>query len=485
MGEAVSFGIRGELQHATAPSRRCHERDCGSDVGHRAAHRTVEGVDLAELALARRNMLRIAMISPYSLTIPGGVQHQVLGLARELRRLGHEVRVLGPCDGPPPEPFITPLGNSLPTAANGSMVPIAPDPSAALRTLRALNDEAFDILHLHEPLAPGPTVTALMLRLAPMVGTFHSSGDIAWYRRVRKGVEWLATHLDHRVAVSTAARDMAAAHLAGDYEVLYNGIDVETYQRPGVVRESQPTIFFCGRHEPRKGLEVLLDAFHLMPDEFRLWIASDGPKIGELRAKYSADRRVASRIEWLGQISEPDKLDRLARCTVFCAPSVRGESFGLVLLEAMAASTPVVAGDIDGYRTVVTNDVNGVLVPPGDSVSLAAALQRVAVDGVYASRLVTRGTARAHELSMTSLARRYEQIYREVLQAEADERIVVRPSAAVRYFEERLLRRPRLAKFSQSVVDAVSETVTDTVTALRDKSQQLRERVSGDKNNDE
>ena len=133
----------------------------------------------------------------------------------------------------------------------------------------------------------------------------------------------------------------------------------------------------------------------------------------------------------------------------------------------------------------VTNDVNGVLVPPGDSVSLAAALQRVAIDAVYASRLVARGTARAHELSMTSLARRYEQIYREVLQAEADERIVVRPSAAVRYFEERLLRRPRLAKFSQSVVDAVSETVTDTVTALRDKSQQLRERVSGDKNNDE
>ena len=319
-------------------------------------------MEVAELARRRSDMLRIAMVSPYSLTIPGGVQHQVLGLARELRRMGHEVRVLGPCDGPPPEPFITPLGNSLPTAANGSMVPIAPDPSAALRTLRALNDEAFDILHLHEPLAPGPTVTALMLRLAPMVGTFHSSGDIAWYRRVRKGVEWLATHLDHRVAVSTAAREMASTHLAGEYEVLYNGIDIDTYRRPHTVRESRPTIFFCGRHEPRKGLEVLLDAFHLLPDNFRLWIASDGPKIGDLRAKYSADARVASRIEWLGQISEPDKLDRLARCTVFCAPSVGGESFGLVLLEAMAAATPVVAGDIDGYRTVVTNDVNGLLV---------------------------------------------------------------------------------------------------------------------------
>ena len=167
-------------------------------------------------------MLRIAMVSPYSLTIPGGVQHQVLGLARELRRMGHEVRVLGPCDGPPPEPFVTPLGNSLPTAANGSSAPLAPDPSAALRTLRALNDEAFDILHLHEPMAPGPTQTALMLRLAPMVGTFHAAGDIAWYRRVRKGVEWLGTHLDHRVAVSEAARDMAVRHVGGTFEVLYN-----------------------------------------------------------------------------------------------------------------------------------------------------------------------------------------------------------------------------------------------------------------------
>jgi phosphatidylinositol alpha-mannosyltransferase len=442
-------------------------------------------VEVAELVRRRNDMLRIAMVSPYSLTIPGGVQHQVLGLARELRRMGHEVRVLGPCDGPPPEPFITPLGNSLPTAANGSMVPIAPDPSAALRTLRALNDEAFDILHLHEPLAPGPTVTALMLRLAPMVGTFHSSGDIAWYRRVRKGVEWLATHLDHRVAVSTAARDMAASHLAGDYEVLYNGIDVATYRRPHTARETQPTIFFCGRHEPRKGLEVLLDAFHLLPDNFRLWIAADGPKIGELRATYSADAQVASRIEWLGQISEPDKLDRLARCTVFCAPSVGGESFGLVLLEAMAAATPVVAGDIDGYRTVVTNDVNGLLVPPGDAVSLSAALVRVTRDREYAARLVAAATERAEEMSMSKLAQRYVQIYRDVLQAEAEERIVVRPSAAVRYFEERLLRRPRLARFSQNVVDTVSDTVADTVAVLRDKSQQLRERVSGDKNDDE
>ena len=423
-------------------------------------------------------MLRIAMVSPYSLTIPGGVQHQVLGLARELRRMGHEVRVLGPCDGPPPEAFVTPLGDSVPTAANGSSAPLAPDPSAALRTLRALNDEAFDVLHLHEPMAPGPTVTALMLRLAPMVGTFHASGEVAWYRRVRKGVEWLGTHLDHRVAVSESARIMAERHIGGSFEVLYNGVDIETYHRPHLARESTPTIFFCGRHEPRKGLEVLLDAFMLLPDRFRLWIASDGPRIDELRSRYSRDAGVASRIEWLGQVAERDKLDRLARCNVFCAPSLRGESFGLVLLEAMAARTPVVASDIDGYRNVVTNDVNGVLVPAGDAAALAQALHAVVSDALLASQLVAGGVERAEQMSMRRLASRYLEIYRDVLAAEAEERIVVEPSAFARYFEDKLLRRPQLARLSQAVVDTVTDTVNDTVSALRDKSQQRRQRRS-------
>jgi len=430
-------------------------------------------------------MLRVAMVSPYSLTIPGGVQHQVLGLAREMRRMGHEVRVLGPCDGPPPEPFVTPLGNSLPTAANGSTAPLAPDPSAALRTLRALNDEAFDILHLHEPMAPGPTVTALMLRIAPMVGTFHASGEVAWYRRVKKGVEWLGTHLDHRVAVSESARDMATRHIGGSFEILYNGIDIATYRRPHLSREASPTIFFCGRHEPRKGLEVLLDAFLLLPDNYRLWIASDGPRIDELRKRFSRDPNVAARIDWLGQISERDKLDRLARCTAFSAPSLRGESFGLVLLEAMAARTPVVASDIDGYRNVVTDDVNGVLVPAGDSAALAHALREVTTDHALATRLVTGGDERAEQMSISKLAARYLDIYREVLTAEAEERIVVQPSAFVRYFEDRLLRRPRLAKLSQTVVDTVTETVNDTVAVLRDRSQQLRERVGRERDTNE
>jgi len=145
----------------------------------------------------------------------------------------------------------------------------------------------------------------------------------------------------------------------------------------------------------------------------------------------------------------------------------------------------VVASDIDGYRNVVTNDVNGVLVPAGDAAALAHAIRQVTSDPTFAARLVDGGDERAEHMSMRKLAERYLEIYRDVLTAEAEERIVVQPSAMVRYFEDRLLRRPRLAKFSQSVVDTVTETVNDTVAALRDKSQQLRERVGRDRGEEE
>jgi len=215
-------------------------------------------------------MLRVAMVSPYSISIPGGVQAQVLGLAREMRRIGHEVRVLAPCDGPPPEPFVTPLGNSLPASANGSVAPLAPDPSAALRTIRALNDEAFDVIHLHEPLVPGPTVTALLLQLAPTVGTFHSAGESAAYRVLSKTARWGADHLSTRVAVSEAARELAERYLGGEYTILFNGIEIERYRRTDIKRVDQPTIFFCGRYERRKGLETLLEAMRYVSRDVRL-----------------------------------------------------------------------------------------------------------------------------------------------------------------------------------------------------------------------
>ena len=384
-------------------------------------------------------MLRIAMVSPYSVSVPGGVQAQVLGLSRELRRLGHEVRVLAPCDGPPPEPFVTPLGNSLPTAANGSVAPLAPDPSAALRTIRALNDEAFDIIHLHEPIVPGPTVTALLLKLAPTVGTFHAAGDSTSYRVFNKTARWAAEHLTTRVAVSDSAKELAHRYLGGEYTTLFNGIELQRYQKPHVDREASPTIFFCGRYEPRKGLEVLLQAMSHIPADVKLWIASDGLGIDDLQNTYGAD----SRIKWLGRISEEDKLDRLARCSVFCAPSLRGESFGIVLLEAMAAGAPLVASNISGYNNVTSSERNALLVEPGNPVELARCIMRTFKEPELRKSLVTGGYERATDFSMERLAEQYLSIYRKLLSDEKLRILEIKPNRFVAIFGDRILRRPK------------------------------------------
>jgi len=382
-------------------------------------------------------MLRVAMVSPYSVSVPGGVQAQVMGLARELRRIGHEVRVLAPCDGPPPEPFVTPLGQSLPTSANGSVAPLAPDPSAALRTIRALNDEAFDIIHLHEPIVPGPTVTSLLLRLAPTVGTFHAAGDSSSYRVLNKTARWAANHLSARVAVSEAAKELASRYLDGDYQVLFNGIETSRSLQVGAQRETQPTIFFCGRFEPRKGLEVLLGAMKYLPHDFALWIAADGPGINEMHKLYENDHRIS----WLGRITETDKLDRLSRCTVFCAPSLRGESFGIVLLEAMAAAVPLVTTDIDGYRNVATHELDALLVAPGDEEQLATSIIRIVNDPTLSKRLVAGGLKRAEDFSMQRLATEYVAIYERLLAAEKNSEITVQPNRLLSMFEHRVLRR--------------------------------------------
>lgn len=387
-------------------------------------------------------MLRVAMVSPYSVSVPGGVQSQVLGLAREMRRLGHEVRVLAPCDGPPPESFVTPLGNSLPTAANGSVASLAPDPSAALRTIRALNDEAFDVIHLHEPLVPGPTVTALLMHMAPIVGTFHAAGDSTSYRVLNRTARWAASRLDVRVAVSEQARELAARYLDGEYQVLFNGIEVSRYFRPEIERVKQPTIFFCGRYEPRKGLEVLLSALDFVSRDVRLWVASDGPGIEILRSQYAGD----DRIEWLGRITEDDKIKRLASCTVFCAPSLHSESFGIVLLEAMAAQAPLVASSLDGYCNVATHDRDALLVPPGDPVLLANALNQIITNPALTERLVAGGAARAEHFSMHALAQEYLAIYRRLLADEASSALKVAPSRLLSFFSGHMLRRSHMSR---------------------------------------
>ena len=350
------------------------------------------------------------MVCPYSLSIPGGVQAQVLGLARHLRRGGHEVRVLAPCDGPPPEPFVTPLGDSLPTAANGSIAPLAPDPAAALRTLRVLRDELFDVIHVHEPLAPGPSVTTVTLHVAPTVGTFHAAGRSTSYRLLAPVLSRLLNRLDARVVVSKDALSLVQGYLGGeddDYTVLFNGVETAAIRAATPLPVTRPAILFLGRHEERKGLAVLLQAMRMLHLDVSCWVAGDGPDTDRLRIEHAGD----TRIEWLGRIDEADKLARLRAASVVCAPSLHGESFGVVLLEAMAAGTPVVAGSLDGYRNVATDGVDALLVEPGNAAALAAAIERVLCDPALAKALVAKGNDRADEFSMSRLADEYVAIY--------------------------------------------------------------------------
>ncbi len=355
--------------------------------------------------------MRIGVICPYSLTVPGGVQGQVLGLARAIRQRGIEARVLGPCDGPPPESWVTPLGNSVPTRDNGSMAAIAPDPAASLRTIRALRDEAFDVVHIHEPFAPGPSITAMVTAPCPVVGTFHRAGSSsAWMRHGRALSKWGASHLDLRVAVSEEARATAAEVLDGHYEILWNGIELDRYRRAEPWPASGPTIFFVGRHESRKGLATLIEAMDRLSPDVHLWVAGQGPDTERLSRQVAAD----DRIEWLGRVGDEEKMRRIRGANVLCAPSLHGESFGVVLLEGLAAGTPVVASHQPGYRNVARPGVEARMVPPGDGAALAKAIE-AARRGRHRGPWWLRGWSGPAGFSMDNLAGCYLDLYAQML----------------------------------------------------------------------
>jgi len=355
--------------------------------------------------------LRVALVCPYSLSIYGGVQGQVLGLARALRRLGAEARVIAPCDGPPPETGVTTVGPTRRFPSNGSIAPITSNHLAAARTLEALRGFAPDVVHLHEPLTPGPTHAALVGTDIPTVGTFHAAyhaGYNKWYRAFQRPLQRMVNRLTVITAVSEeAARDIEAFGV--QCEILFNGVDVDFYRdiepRPSV----RPAIFFVGRHEPRKGLAVLLDAFAGLERDAVLWVASSGPQTASLRA-----RHVPS-VEWLGRVSEAEKAARLRGATIACAPSIEGESFGVVLLEAMAAGTAVIASDLTGYRAVARGDNEARLVPPGDVAELRTALRDLLDDPGERDRFAKAGTERAEEFSIDHLAERFLPIYERAI----------------------------------------------------------------------
>ncbi|NNE95303.1 MAG: glycosyltransferase family 4 protein [Acidimicrobiales bacterium] len=352
---------------------------------------------------------RIGLVCPYSMGVWGGVQMQVLGLGRALRSMGCPVQVLAPCDGLPPEPWVTPLGNSIPYAENGSIAPLAPDPAAQLRLLGAVWDERFDVLHLHEPIAPGSTLTSLVVKPAPLIGTFHASGTIMPYRWINGVVRRLADRLDYRVAVSEEAAQTARASLGGEYQIIPNAIEIDRFAHAEPWPTDGPTIMFLARHEARKGLRVLLQALDHLPSDVVLWVGGHGPDTDALRADFADPR-----IQWLGAIGDEEKERRLAGADVFCVPAVGGESFGVVLLEGMAAGTPVVASDIEAFRDVTGEGSSATLFENRNAPALAAALDRALEGGPEIDSRRDAGRLRAQQFSMKEQARRYVELY-EVL----------------------------------------------------------------------
>jgi phosphatidylinositol alpha-mannosyltransferase len=363
--------------------------------------------------------VRVALVSPYSVTLPGGVQGQVLGIAAALARAGDEVVVVAPG-----EPDAVPagglaggarlalVGRTLPIPVNGSRAPVALSPGAALRSRAELRASRPDVVHVHEPFVPGPALAALLARPAPTLGTFHRSGASAPYRVLRPLLGPLLGRLDDAVAVSEAARatvEAVAGRRAQGLAVLANGVDLERFERAVPFRADRPAAVFVGRHEARKGLGVLLEAFSSSALEASLWVVGDGPEHATLRARYGADRR----IEWLGRLDGDALASRVAGAAVLVAPSLGGESFGVVLLEAMAAGAAVLASDIPGYRSAAGAAAE--FVAPGDPVALRRALETMLGDGGRRAELVRAGRERARSHSFEALAAAYRRRYEVLL----------------------------------------------------------------------
>jgi len=360
------------------------------------------------------------MVSPYSLSRPGGVQGQVIGLARALRARGVEVTVVGPVDDDEAMPEGAGehhvIGRVTGVRSNGSVAPVALSPVASIHAARYVRRGGFDVAHLHEPFAPSSSYALILVDPVPLVCTYHRAGVSHWASFMGPLGKLASRHFEVQVAVSEAARQTAARSSSGTIEVLFNGVDVERFASAEPCRDEQgrPVALFVGRHEARKGLDVLLDAFAKVDRPAVLWIAGEGPSTEVQRRRHPA----SDRVRWLGRLSDGEVASRLAGADVLCVPSLGGESFGVVLLEGMAAGCAVVASDLEGYRTAAGG--HAALVPPGDTGALVRALDQALADagaGTGQSSPSALRAAREHARasSMEALAGCYVDVYERAI----------------------------------------------------------------------
>jgi phosphatidylinositol alpha-mannosyltransferase len=398
--------------------------------------------------------LRIGIVCPYSLDVPGGVQSHVLDLARALIALGHTVSVLAPADddrpaGAPPLPgFVVPAGRAMSVPYNGSVARVSFGPVSYARVRRWLADHPFDVLHLHEPGTFSLSSLALFEAEGPIVATFHTSTERSRATLVfARPINALMEKVTARIAVSPMARRVQVEHLGGDAVEIPNGVDVPLFADgpllPGYPRPGH-TVGFLGRFdEPRKGMAVLLDALRqLAPSrpDLRLLVVGRGDDQALLR---DAGPGLADRLEVLGGVDDATKAAALRSMDVYCAPNTGGESFGMVLTEALAAGAPVMASDLVAFRAVIRAEEPGgvggdgpgteagVLFPTGDAAALAAELGALLDDPGRRRDLTAAGRARVAAFDWPVVAAAVLQVYRAAVAADP-RRIPGRAAAGAR-----------------------------------------------------
>ncbi len=365
--------------------------------------------------------MKVGLVCPYPWDVPGGVMAHVRDLAEELIALGHSVSVLAPVDDDdaPLPPYLVPAGGSVPVPFNGSVARLAFGPLIATRVRRWIRDGHFDVLHVHSPEAPSLSLLAMLHARGPIVATFHAANPRSRLFAAMSGVFQSQVEKMHgRIAVSADARKTIVEHLGGDAVVIPNGVSVRSFAGAEPwPRHGGELVGFLGRlDEPRKGLAVLLDAFAVLgPSRPQLRLLLAGP--GDARALLS--RRLPGelhpRVELLGRLSEPDKARFFATLDAYVAPNVGGESFGIVLLEAMAGCCPVVASDLPAFRQVLAGGAGGRLFRTGDGRALATVLGDLLDEPAARAHLVSMGQRVVGQYDWPEVVRRIVAVYETVL----------------------------------------------------------------------